>query len=93
MENRYLECNCTSIDHLVRFGWFANEEDPEFQYMYVEVQMSPYMGFFGRLWHGIKYILDIDRTGWSETLMFPEDAKKLRGIIDEYISECENEGK
>jgi len=93
METRYLECNCTSCEHILRFGWFKDEKDPEWQYLYVETQLSPYMGFFRRLWHGIKYILGVGDLSWGETMMFPPEARKLRSILDEYIESCDDFGR
>ena len=87
MEKRYLECNCEASEHLVRFGWWTNEKDPNLQYLYIEVQTATWMGFWSRVWTAFKYIFGLGNIGWSETIMFEGEAKKLRNIIDEYLSE------
>jgi hypothetical protein len=92
METRYLECNCRSNEHVVRFGWFKDEKEPGWKYLYIETQLSPYMGFFRRLWHALKYVLGVGDLGWGEAMMFPPEARKLRAILNEYIDSHDDFG-
>ena len=92
MEKRYLECNCSTPEHLVRFFWWLDdkaEHDHWSQCLIMETQLTPYMGFFSRLWHGIKYILGFGTIAWADTLMYAGEAKRLRDILDEFIKETE----
>ena len=90
MKKRYLECNCGSADHLIRFGWFTDEKDPDSQYLYIEVQTNEYRGFFRRLLEAFKFVFNFGRLTWAESILFVPEAEELRDIIDEYLKEQES---
>ena len=93
-EIKYLECNCEDPEHLLRFYWWkegVREDDPDWQYLCAQIQMSHYQGFFKRVWAAIKYIFGSRSQGWAEALLLKEQAIELRDICNEYLEDIEKE--
>jgi hypothetical protein len=90
MKRRYLECNCLAPEHLLRFYWWEDEDrdNPEWGYLCVETNLSHYLPWYKRIWHAIKYIFG-SPCGWGETLIYKENAKELKSIIEDYLKEGE----
>ena len=61
MKHEYIECECGTPEHNLRFTW-----DPEWEELFVEVFLSGHYGFFKRLWFGIKYIFGFMKVQHSE---------------------------
>lgn len=53
MKHKYIECECGTPEHILRFTF--NEEDQE---VYVEVFLNKYYNIFKRFWYAIKYIFN-----------------------------------
>lgn len=88
MEHVYIECNCTSSEHTLRFTLDDYERCPA---IYTEVQLSRYHGFFGRLWRAIKYVLGHEcRYGhWDEATLMGDQVRKLRDLCDRHLEQWE----
>lgn len=89
MEKRFLECNCQATEHVVVFSWVKGEDDPRFQHLYIESQLSTYLGFFRRIWAAFKYVFGFGKAGWDCCLLFKGEAINLRDTVNEYIAECD----
>ena len=79
---KYLECDCGSIDHIVRLSYFKDEPD----LLYLEIHLSG-AGFWGRVRKGIRYILG-RKSMWGdfdEFVLCPVKMKKFRDEIDAVI--------
>jgi len=86
-DTEYLECSCTSAEHLLRFtfdhGWKG--ECPE---IFVDVQLNHFHGFWKRLWQGLKYIFGYKcRYGhWDESLLLGDQVRQLRAMCDKHLA-------
>lgn len=78
-----VRCVCHSNQHLVHLDWF--KEDPE---LCVSVYLSPYLGFWKRVWGGMKYIVGYKPTHshWDSILVSVDDAKDIKDILDKFIA-------
>jgi len=74
-EIRYLECACTSSEHVVR----VCIEDDEFYPMFISVQLSG-GSFFRRLWEAVRHLLGYDcKYGhWDEVLLNRDGIRRLQ---------------
>lgn len=89
----YVECICDSSEHVMRYvyldGLSGNTEPDD---MYVEVQLSPFHGFFGRVWRAVKYIFGYEcKYGhWDCTLMNVYEIKGLIDYLNKYVEKQED---
>lgn len=85
----HYECSCHSSEHQIIVKYTLDdtgtklEEDP---YLYLEVHLSNYKGFFKRFWAGIKYILGHkSRYGDFDCLLFKDqDIDNLLEVLNSY---------
>jgi hypothetical protein len=84
----YVECNCTSAEHTLRF---TMDDDKKFPMIYVEVQLNRYHGFFGRLWRAIRYVFGYEcRYGhWDEATLMGDEVRKLRDLCNHHLEQWE----
>jgi len=77
-EYEYVECQCESVDHIMRF--VIDEEEDE---VYVDVQLSEYQNIFKRFWLAIRYICGCtEKYGhWDVTLLKNEDRERIIEIL------------
>jgi hypothetical protein len=82
-DTEYLECCCTSAEHLLRFTFWKGE-CPE---IYIDVQLNRFHGFWKRLWRGIRYIFGYEcRYGhWDETVLLGDQVRQLRAMCDKHL--------
>jgi hypothetical protein len=83
----YLECSCTSAEHLLRFTFDDGKWDDCCPEIYIDVQLNCFHGFWKRLWLGIRYIFGYKcRYGhWDETLLLGDQVRRLRAICDKHL--------
>ena len=84
---KYYECECSSIEHILRMTYFNDTSSDDLDFLYVEVHLKS-KPFFQRLWRGIRYIFgfrsrygDFDEFCWS-----PETAKRFADHCQEYLN-------
>ena len=84
MKHSYLECSCTSVDHVMRLSYIPGEAD----YLYVEVHLRP-RNFFSRFLGAIKYLFgyqsiygDFDEFVWDA-----ETVKQFKNYCEEWLKE------
>lgn len=89
MKEKYLCCECHSLDHLIHFGYWDDDEWPE---LFITIQLSNYNNFFKRLWCGLKYAFGYEcRFGhWDEILLWREKATELRDFLDQFLEDTED---
>ena len=82
MKKTYLECDCWSLDHVMRLSYFEDEPDT----LYVETHLRSY-GFFRRVWHAIKYVFGYrSRYGdFDEYLWNVETMAKIRDELNKVL--------
>lgn len=76
-KTEYFECECHSANHLIRV-----ERDNDF--VQLELRLNHYLGFWKRLFRGIKYILGKqNRFGEFDcVLLHKESAQRLKDLLD-----------
>ena len=82
MKKIYLDCDCDSPEHLIRFSYFEDDKD----YVYLEVHLYPH-GFWSRLLTAIKYIFGhrSEYGDFSETVLGKEKVQQLRDCCDKFL--------
>lgn len=82
MKVKYVDCECTSFDHVIRF--ITDEED-----VYTEVHLSNYKPWYKRFWIAILYTLGYSQKyGHYEcTIIGKDKVKELINFLQESISE------
>lgn len=88
--SEYFGCDCFSSEHLVRFVYFPSDKtSSESDELYVETHLTTYLGFFKRLWVGIKYAFGYkSRYGnWDSFSINRETAERMKLVIDKFLSE------
>ena len=86
----HLDCDCLSIDHIIRFSY---ENDPEYasseRIITIDVSLVNYKGFWKRLWYGLKYAFGYkSRYGPYEVfLMNKKNAFALNNFINDAFNE------
>jgi len=88
-EKTYCECSCHSLNHLIVFHY-----DPEYNELYLELQLIHYRNIFQRIWVAVKYIFGYksDYGHWdcftlSSDNESKEEAKKIINVLNKYINE------
>lgn len=77
MNRIYLTCLCGGIDCVA--SAYRDEE-----LVGLNIQMSPYLSLWGRLWVAIRYVLGKpSRCHWGDTLLTPETRKSLIAFLSE----------
>lgn len=89
LEVKYLECHCTSPECVTRFSWVVENDNKDFQELSVQTQLVNSYPWYKRLWYAFQYVVARKHLGWSETLMTMDQVKRLKLIVDEYMSEYE----
>lgn len=88
--NQYIDCECQSADHVIRFSFdrFPDEE-PE---LYIEVQLHQHHSFWKRLILATKYILGrSNRFGyWDCTTLNIDTAQQLAVLCHHFRASKEN---
>lgn len=78
-DHLYLECSCGSPDHIVRF---YRTNDPEWDDVGVNVQMSPYLPWWRRAWVAAKYVFgDNARCHWGDGLISEADRPRVAAFV------------
>lgn len=86
----YIECDCNDASHLIRVWMFDDGEVPE---LYLNIQMSHYKRFFGRLKIAVKYLLKLgEDVHWADSVIHPEDAERIMRVLEEYKKRYEDGG-
>lgn len=84
----YIECDCASADHVIRFVYTKYPDEPE---LYMEVQLHQYRNIFQRIWLAIKYTMGYkSRYGmWDCSCIGINEANKLMEILKIYKEDHE----
>jgi hypothetical protein len=84
VENRYFECACHSDEHRLVFQLDLDDKHPE---IYVSQFMHHWNPWWKRVWIAIRYVFGYKcKYGHFDCwIMKPEDAEKLRSMLDEFI--------
>jgi len=86
LHSMIIECLCGySDEHQVRFSYFDASEEDE---MFVSFHLSPYYGFFARLWKAIKYVAGYSSKygHWDEVVLSSVEAKELCAFLEDYYT-------
>lgn len=87
MQMKYVECECQTMEHLLRFIW--DEYDKEDPYMYIDVCLNSY-GFLKRFWYGIKYIFgfktNIGTGNFDLSILRRKQVTEIRNLCNEWLN-------
>ena len=74
-----LICDCSSAEHQMIVRW--DNDDNE---VYVSMHLANHLGFWKRLWHGLKYAFGYkSRYGaFDEVILRKGDADNLQRVVD-----------
>ena len=84
-----LKCECQSPDHIVVFQSDLHDDECGMEF-YLYVQLNQWHGFWKRVRLAIDYVLDreSEHGHWDCWMLAPEDAEKLRDMVDEFVVAC-----
>jgi hypothetical protein len=84
----YIECECTSFDHLVRLNWFEDHNVTTIQdidgWVYLEVKLSHYIPWYKRIWGAVKYVFGKDELTYCDTMISVNEAKRVVASLNEF---------
>ena len=82
----YLECVCSSAEHLATFAFDVEQSNNE-PLMYVQLQLAG-VPFLKRVVNAFKYIFGYEcRYGhWDEVVLNPSKVRELKQFLDDYES-------
>jgi len=74
----FLLCSCYSYEHQLFLWWDEDEKS-----LYAHFHLATYRGFWGRLWHGIKYAFGYkSRFGaWDQFIFDKKNLEKLNEFL------------
>ena len=81
-DDLYIECDCMSFDHVVRFQDMGDDG------INIDIRLNHYLPWYKRVWYGARYILGLNaRTGWQyDTVeIYGEKVKALRNFCDNWL--------
>lgn len=83
MKTKWIECECLSPEHAIRFSTFDKMDDPEF--LCIEVRPNLYRPWYKRVLIGIKYILGLeDKASYYDITML--GSQRVEALI-EYLTD------
>lgn len=89
-KEHFIVCACRDLEHMMRFQYFADDEDIE-RIIYFETHLRTWRNIFRRYWEAVKYLWGYkSRYGeFDEVLMDKEEVKKLVDYLQEYLDTFE----
>lgn len=94
LKKKYIDCNCSSIEHTLRFMYFDDNRDTRDHELYIDVYLDK-TKWYKRVWRGIKYIF-----GWrsrygdfTEIIYGMDEVKELKAFLEEYIKAAPKSSK
>jgi len=100
----FIGCECSNPEHgaMISYhdddvdGYIKNPEGWRDGYipipeLHIHVQLSPYLGFWKRIWVAIKYIAGkyTKYSHWNTTMIRVEDAREIAKYCERYISDSQ----
>ena len=84
MRRKYVECQCGTVEHTLRFTW---DDDPDWPEVYVDVHLGYHYGIFKRIWYGLKYIFGFkSRYGqFDEAILGHKEVTQIKELCDEWL--------
>lgn len=85
--NIYFECECHSDEHMLKFKFFPDDEDPM---LYASVYLRHWQPWYKRVWVAIKYVFGYkSKYGDFDCFsMNKEDANKFYNLAKKYKEIC-----
>lgn len=90
LENLYVECACTSDEHLVRITCDIDDKHPERDSnVYINVQLSTYLPWYKRVVRAVRYVFGYEcKYGhWDEAMLNMEQVGKLHMFLHAFGKE------
>lgn len=85
----YLECDCSSAEHTLRFSYFEDEPDM----LFIEPHLNTHENIFQRMWAAIKYTLGYKcKYGHFDSVVVNRDkVRELRNQLDTFLRMTQDE--
>lgn len=84
--NKYLECTCSSTEHVIKIVSEVDAEHPKLSSITIEVQLSKYAPWHQRVWKAVKYVFGYEcKYGhWDVTILNVEEVNKLHMLLHDF---------
>lgn len=80
---KYIECQCSSPDHVVRISHWKFTEDND---LVIEVQFNNHLNWYGRLKIALKYLFKKRYSTWSDCLVEPKQVDDIITLLNNFKS-------
>jgi hypothetical protein len=91
IKNHYVECECHSVEHVVRYTFYPDDAlyDPADRLVYVTMFLNQYRSFWKRIWVAIKYVFGYKcKYGHFDcTMVNVDEATNLRNFLNEFVGD------
>jgi hypothetical protein len=79
----YLECDCNSIEHNLRFSYIEDDETPQ---LFVDVPLLSRPRWYKRVWFALKYVFGYRcRYGHFDEFVFsPDEVRQLKEFMEKF---------
>lgn len=79
MDQKYIDCSCHSLEHLIRISW-----DDEYEDLFLEYHLSMYPWYL-RLWKALKYVFGFrSRYGDFGEVLFNQE--QVANLVDTLLA-------
>ena len=92
IERLHIDCECSSLNHLVRVTYDPDDTYAELGEVYVETQLNTWRPWYNRLWLAVRYVLGLSTSPYGhydETIVSVEDRRKLVALLRKSLGESE----
>ena len=86
LTRKYIDCNCCSIDHLMRMTYFTDVTANEPDLVYVEVSLVK-LPWWKRIWYAIRYVFGYQSKygAFDEFIWTREETTQVRDFCNKYL--------
>lgn len=96
----FIPCECGNVEHSLQITYYDDgindgdwtDEYPPLPDLDFNLQLSPYLGFWKRLYYGIKYIVGIhsaNKAHWNTCMVDEDGAKVIIEYCNKYLTDME----
>lgn len=86
METKLVLCDCGSAEHQLILS-YCDDEEPEFQMMYVQIHLTTYKNIVKRILRAVRYVFGYKSKygDWDEIVVSPQTAVDVIAFIERFI--------
>lgn len=89
LRKQWIDCNCSAVEHTLRFLYFDDDTDIRDHDLYIDVYLVKNK-WYKRIWLGIKYIFGYQSKygNFTEIIYDAEKVKELKAFLGEYLEDA-----